>query len=114
MDSGLFTVWGAERLEKLGRDLLKAQRILVLGRVQGVGFRHFVWRTAVELGAKGWVRNRHDGSVEILVFGDQTLLEDFGRRVAGGPSWGEVDEVIVDDLPPAGLVPATFEIRPSA
>ena len=45
-----------------------ARRILVTGRVQGVGFRPFVSRIAHELGLSGWVRNR-SGEVEIHVEG---------------------------------------------
>jgi acylphosphatase len=38
----------------------------VIGRVQGVGFRYYVLNAAIELGLTGWVRNRRDGSVEVV------------------------------------------------
>ena len=43
-------------------------RVVIRGRVQGVGFRAWTEMTAVEQGVEGWVRNRRDGSVE-AVFG---------------------------------------------
>ena len=46
----------------------------VTGRVQGVGFRYFVIGVAGELGLTGWVRNRRDGSVELVAEGDKELL----------------------------------------
>jgi acylphosphatase len=45
---------------------IEAKRYVVRGRVQGVGFRWFVEREAHMLGIAGWVRNNHDGSVEVL------------------------------------------------
>ena len=42
-------------------------RAVACGRVQGVGFRYYVLRTANALGLDGWVKNRDDGSVEMVV-----------------------------------------------
>ena len=42
------------------------RKIVVRGKVQGVGFREATWRKAIELGIRGSVRNLDDGSVEIL------------------------------------------------
>lgn len=46
---------------------MEAKRIIVTGHVQGVGYRYFTQRTATRLGLKGYVRNQHDGSVEVVV-----------------------------------------------
>ena len=48
---------------------LETRRYVVTGRVQGVGFRWFVEREAAQLGVTGWVRNREDGSVEVMATG---------------------------------------------
>ena len=45
-------------------------RLTIRGRVQGVGFRYFVERSAARLGLGGYVKNRADGSVEVLVRGE--------------------------------------------
>ncbi len=67
----------------------------IKGRVQGVGFRRFVVRNAREIGfLSGWVRNAEDGSVEVLVRGNE---EDVDRLILAchkGPLWSRVDEVL--------------------
>jgi acylphosphatase len=68
-----------------------------MGRVQGVGFRYFVWRTAEEIGIDGWVRNRADGSVEALVRGTGHDLERFQRRLEEGPRWSRVTSIAVSE-----------------
>ncbi|HEY5051481.1 MAG TPA: acylphosphatase, partial [Acidothermaceae bacterium] len=57
------------------------RRIAVHGTVQGVGFRPFVYRLAVELGLEGTVGNA-DGHVVIDAAGTQDALGEFVRRVA--------------------------------
>lgn len=57
-----------------------ARRLTLAGRVQGVGFRPFVYRLARRLGLTGWVRNRM-GQVEILAQGDPLALEAFVRAL---------------------------------
>ena len=69
--------------------------LYVEGRVQGVNFRGFSRRVAVEMGLKGWVRNLYDGRVEILAEGDRANLESFIKRLEAGPSFARVDQVSV-------------------
>lgn len=52
-----------------------AERLNVQGQVQGVGYRWWTMETAAALGLEGWVRNRRDGSVEILAIGHQSAIE---------------------------------------
>jgi len=81
-----------------------ARRFLVRGRVQGVGFRWFVEREAHTLGIAGWVRNNHDGSVEVLAQGTRDQLAGLHGRLREGPRAARVDAVEVSDTPPvAGL-----------
>lgn len=65
----------------------------VLGRVQGVGFRYFTERMAEEIGLAGYVMNRSDGSVEVMVEGERGALEEFLRRLRQGPSGARVERV---------------------
>lgn len=53
-----------------------ARHLRIEGRVQGVGFRMHMQLQARQLGLTGWVRNRSDGSVEAVVFGERMLEID--------------------------------------
>lgn len=88
-----------------------ARRLRVHGRVQGVGFRAFVRREATILAVRGWVRNRADGTVEALVWGDADAVEALGHRIEEGPRWGRVDRLTVNDELEHGDAPSGFVIR---
>jgi acylphosphatase len=75
----------------------QARRFIVRGRVQGVGFRWFVEREAHILGIAGWVRNNHDGSVEVLAQGTRDQLSGLHSRLREGPRAARVDSVEVSD-----------------
>ena len=64
--------------------------ITVHGRVQGVAFRWFTRNKALALGLTGWVRNRADGSVQILAEGRRQDLEEFREWTARGPDHARV------------------------
>jgi len=64
---------------------MRALRIVVEGRVQGVGYRAWTVAEARRLGLNGWVRNRRDGSVEVLAAGDPAALDHFVRLLGDGP-----------------------------
>ncbi len=82
----------------------------IAGRVQGVAFRWFSRRAADELGVKGWIRNRVDGSVEGEAFGDPPLLERFLNRLRQGPSAARVDHLEWEVIPGQDSLRG-FEIR---
>ena len=88
----------------MGSDLMtspdrpvQARRFFVRGRVQGVGFRWFVEREAHLLGIAGWVRNNHDGSVEVLAQGTRDQLAGLHSRLREGPRAARVDAVEVSE-----------------
>ena len=74
-------------------DRTLARRVIVRGRVQGVGFRWFVEREAHMLGIDGWVRNNPDGSVEVLAMGTRDQLSGLRSRLRQGPRAARVDGV---------------------
>jgi acylphosphatase len=76
---------------------IEARRFLVRGRVQGVGFRWFVEREARSLGIAGWVRNNHDGSVEVFAEGTRDQLSGLHARLREGPRAARVDAVDVSE-----------------
>ena len=88
-----------------------AHRLRIYGRVQGVGFRAFVYREARLAGCSGWVRNRTDGTVEAVLWGDDETVDTLLKRIEEGPRWGRVDRVEITIESGAGERPAGFEIR---
>lgn len=70
--------------------------IRVDGHVQGVGFRYFVYDFAQSKSLNGWVRNRHNGEVEVLAEGTRSDLEDLLTHIRRGPSRSMVTEVKFD------------------
>ena len=75
---------------------------IVEGRVQGVSFRYFVSEQAHFLGIMGWVRNRTDGSVEVMVEGPRSQLELLLDELSVGPHSASVSEVQVEWLEATG------------
>jgi acylphosphatase len=65
----------------------------VSGRVQGVGFRYFVQDQAIRLKLTGWVRNTHQGEVELVAEGSRIDLEQLRDAVMQGPSSSFVTDI---------------------
>ncbi|SFG50232.1 acylphosphatase [Palleronia marisminoris] len=86
-----------------------ARHVHVTGRVQGVGYRAWTRDEAQRLGLGGWVRNREDGSVEILLEGPEPAVAEMIQRLRDGPFAARVDDVQASDGIPEGAV--DFEIR---
>lgn len=93
---------------------LDTWRLRVHGVVQGVGFRDGCVRAARRLGLAGWVRNRFDGSVELLVQGDAETLQRLREWLPQGVAAARVDRVEREALPAPQPRLADFEQRPSA
>ena len=89
---------------------LQRLHAIVEGRVQGVGFRYFTQERAVFLGLTGWVRNRWDGTVELVAQGPTADLEILLRTIQRGPRTGTTQNVKVDWLETAGEF-SSFQIR---
>lgn len=89
-----------------------AQRLVITGRVQGVGFRAWTCREARRRFLRGWVRNRADGSVEALFIGEAGALEAMAEACWRGPALAEVDGVARHPAEDDGS--AGFGERPTA
>jgi acylphosphatase len=74
----------------------------VEGHVQGVGFRQFVYQTAVGLDLTGWVRNTYDGDVEVLAEGSPAVLDMLLSALHKGPRMAYVTQVHFDFQPATG------------
>lgn len=78
-------------------------RIIVEGRVQGVGFRAFVAREAARLHLSGWARNRRDGSVEIVAAGPSAAIDRLAAAARRGPSASRVDTFHLEEADETAL-----------
>ncbi|XP_058212791.1 uncharacterized protein LOC131324723 [Rhododendron vialii] len=87
----------------------KTVRVVVKGRVQGVFYRNWTMENAKELGLKGWVRNRRNGSVEALFSGSTDKVQEMEQRCRRGPPAAMVTGL---EVFPCGDDPGTgFERR---
>jgi len=87
-----------------------ARRLIIGGRVQGVGFRYFTRDVALREGVLGWVSNRPDGRVEAYIEGEADTVTRVERALRQGPRGARVDEVDAASEPPSGKY-LEFEIR---
>lgn len=74
-------------------DGVERLHAIVEGRVQGVGFRAFVQSNAIGLDLSGWVRNKWDGSVEVMAEGERKKLEELNAALHRGPRSANVTRV---------------------
>lgn len=78
------------------------RHVTVSGRVQGVFFREACRRQALSCGVSGWVRNRHDGTVEAVLEGEQAAVERVLAWMRTGPPHATVDDLEIRPAEPAG------------
>jgi len=94
-----------------GNDLQRLH-VRLEGRVQGVGFRYFVYDQAQALGVTGWVRNRWDGSVEVTAEGERSTLDQFLAVLRRGSRSSKVLDVHLAWKPASGEF-TSFQIMPT-
>jgi acylphosphatase len=73
------------------------KRLMIRGVVQKIGFRVWTERQALKLGLYGWVRNRLDGSVEVLVAGPRPRVAQLIEHCRSGPPLARVDSVAIEE-----------------
>lgn len=88
---------------------MPSARIVVTGRVQGVGYRAFAASEARSRGLAGEVRNQADGSVEVAAHGRRQTLEEYIEVLRAGPRLARVADVVVEWFERAD-VPGDFRI----
>jgi acylphosphatase len=86
----------------------KSVHVAISGRVQGVGYRAWVKRTADELGVSGWVRNCRTGEVEAVFSGDAAAVDAMIAACRDGPGWAKVADIEV--LGPAEMASGPLTI----
>lgn len=91
---------------------MRAVRLRISGRVQGVWFRAWTAKTARSLGLSGWVRNRRDGSVEALISGDDEAVSRMIEACRRGPPSAVVESL--EEQPADEPGETGFRTRPTA
>ena len=81
-------------------DELTSVRLRVEGFVQAVGYRNFIIQEATRLGLDGWVRNRSDGTVEILASGETKSVEALVAASMRGPAGSTIKNVEIHNAEP--------------
>lgn len=87
----------------------KSFSIKVTGRVQNVGFRYHTNKNASELGIRGFVQNKPDGSVYLEAEGEESDLHKLLEWLHQGPGWAEVEDVNITEQPLQNF--SSFKVR---
>jgi acylphosphatase len=94
------------------KGAIRTARLRIAGRVQGVGYRLWAIDTAASLGLRGWVRNRADGTVELLATGTEDAVAALICAARQGPPGARVTRVDAVDNEDDGSL--GFTARPTA
>ena len=70
-----------------------SKHLIIYGKVQGVGFRYFTYKTAKELNLNGWVKNLHDGTVETVFTGNAENVFKMKEKLKDGPPRATVQDI---------------------
>ena len=73
------------------------KHLLISGKVQGVGFRHWLWIKATEKNIRGWVKNKITGEVEALLIGHDDDVNNVIKQCEKGPHSSNVTQVTIQD-----------------
>jgi len=77
---------------------MKAVKVIIYGKVQGVGFRNFVFLHAKKLNIRGYVKNNPDGTVEAVFDGDEDNINKMIELCKRGPERARVDKIDIKDI----------------
>lgn len=88
----------------------KRYHLIISGRVQGVSYRMSAWEQARRRSLSGWVRNRDDGRVEMLIEGEESSLDSMLDWARKGPRFAHVSAVDITRGDASGEF-SDFEIR---
>jgi acylphosphatase len=77
--------------------MIKALKITIIGRVQGVFFRESTKAVANQMGIKGIIKNQSDGSVYVEAEADELMMNEFIQWCKYGPDDARVDDVTIEE-----------------
>ena len=71
--------------------------MLIFGKVQGVGFRYWLYEKAIKKNIRGWVKNKITGEVEVLLIGNDEDVDEIIKQCEIGPHSSNVTQVKIQD-----------------
>lgn len=89
---------------------MKTTHVIVEGRVQGVFYRDYTHRQALQFNLSGWVRNKRDGTVEAIFMGAENNVQSMLDWLWQGSPSSRVDNIRISEITPEEQY-TTFEIR---
>jgi len=73
------------------------KHIVITGKVQGIGFRYWLYKAAIQRNIDGWVRNKISGEVEALIIGNDKNVNGLIKLCEKGPTFSKVTKVKVQN-----------------
>ena len=73
------------------------KHIVITGKVQGIGFRYWLYKAAIQRNIDGWVRNKISGEVEALIIGNDENVNDLIKLCEKGPTFSKVTKIKVQN-----------------
>ena len=73
------------------------KHLLIFGKVQGVGFRYWLYVKAIKKNIRGWVKNKITGEVEALLIGDYEDVKEVTKQCEQGPHSSNVTQIKIQD-----------------
>jgi len=73
------------------------KHLIISGKVQGVGFRYWLQKLAIEKNICGWVKNKTSGNVEALIVGEEKEVRELIKLCEMGPGSAKIDYVQIND-----------------
>jgi len=73
------------------------KHLVISGKVQGVGFRYWLQKLAIEKNICGWVKNKMSGNVEALIVGEEKEIQELIKLCEMGPGSAKIDYVQIND-----------------
>jgi acylphosphatase len=86
------------------------RHIRIIGKVQGVGYRFFATRVARRLGLKGWIQNNRDSTVDAMVEGEKSVIDEWIEELKEGPRYAEVTKIEQESKEFSGKLP-DFDVK---
>lgn len=78
--------------------VLKCEKFLIVGHVQGVGFRYHTSHQGLKLGLTGYAKNLNNGDVEVIACGTDEQIAAFSKWLEDGPRTATVDSVAQESV----------------